>query len=102
MKKVQGRCGTVLNFSLKKLQEQINRLTSLQKNIEVKQKMIDQLKNDENKVNEEVSAARKRVAKIKRLMSTYSVPDAFEYIMQKAEVYDYVKEMKVGMLFFFI
>ncbi|KAL0273940.1 UNVERIFIED_CONTAM: hypothetical protein PYX00_006497 [Menopon gallinae] len=94
MKKIHGRCGTVLNFSIKKLQEQVARLNSLQKSIEVKQKLIDQLQQDEDKVNKEVNTAQRHIAKIKGLMSSYSVPDAFDYIVLKAELYEYTKDIK--------
>lgn len=95
VKRINGRCGTILNFSKKKLQEQMNRLSQLHHNVEVKEGMIKDLLIDEEKINHEVEVALKNVNKITDLMKSYTVPGVIEYIHKKAELHSLKKNVKV-------
>lgn len=95
VKRINGRCGTILNFSKKKLQEQMNRLSQLHHNVQVKEGMIKDLLMDEEKINHEVEVALKNVNKITDLMKSYTVPGVIEYIHKKAELHSLKKNVKV-------
>lgn len=96
VKTINGRFGVVLNSNKKKLQELMDRLSELQANTVVKEKMIKELKAEEEKVNSEVKTAVNAVKKIVSLMKSYTVSDVMDYILKKAELYDLKKDMKVS------
>lgn len=76
--------------------EQVNQLSKLHDNVEIKEKMIKQLLQDEVKVNHEVEMANRDVDQITDLMKSFTVPDVIEYINQKAQLHDMKKNVKVS------
>ena len=95
VKRIHGKCGTILNFSKKKLQEQLNRLTQLHKNVQMKEEMVRHLLQEEEIISREVEVALKNVNRITDLMKSYTVPGVIEYIQKKADLHSLKKNIKV-------